>query len=96
VKAIALFGLGHHIYAGEELPTAVIAQKKAEAEREADKLVDELKASITGAKTLEELKAAFAKAARFAKNRNNEELGVEFVALKDEKKAELSQPQEGK
>ena len=90
VKAMALFGLGHYIYASEDLPEAPKPEPQAHpAKADADP-VEQLVAAITGAKTLDELKAAFTKATRFAKNRNDEEILKRFTALKDERKKGLS------
>jgi len=93
VKAMALFGLGHYIYAGEDLPDTPKADTpKAEpvkVEPDADP-VEQLEAAITGAGTLDELKSAFTKATRFAKNRNDDALQKRFTTAKDKRKADLS------
>ena len=88
VKAMALFGLGHYIYAGEDLPDA---SKPATATQPAatDDPVAELKSALQSAKTLDELKAAFSKASKYAKNRNDAELLSAFTAIKDEMKGRL-------
>jgi hypothetical protein len=93
VKAMALFGLGHYIYAGEDLPDTPKADTpKAEpvkVEPDTDP-VEQLEAAITGAGTLDELKSAFTKATRFAKNRNDDALQKRFTTAKDKRKADLS------
>jgi hypothetical protein len=93
VKAMALFGLGHYIYAGEDLPDTPKADTpKAEPvkmEPDTDP-VEQLEAAITGAGTLDELKSAFTKATRFAKNRNDDALQKRFTTAKDKRKADLS------
>lgn len=90
VKAMALFGLGHYIYAGEDLPDpAKTEAPAAPAAAAASDPVKELHASMTNAKTLDELKAAFTKASKYARNRNDEQLLKSFTALKDELKGKL-------
>lgn len=86
VKAMALFGLGHYIYAGEDLPDV----SKSEPAKPAADPVEELRQSITGAATLDALKAAFTKATKFAKNRNDDNLLADFTKLKDARKAVLA------
>lgn len=96
VKAMALFGLGHYIYAGEDLPDpakAPAAEKQAAepaaAKSDAPDAVEVLKGEMSSAKTLDELKAAFTKASKYARNRNDEQLLKSFTALKDELKGKL-------
>jgi len=88
VKTMALFGLGHYIYAGEDLPAADDAATP-QPEPAVDPVAD-IDASLSGAKSLDELKAAFTKASKYAKNRNDAELLKKFTELKDKRKAELS------
>ena len=93
VKAMALFGLGHYIYAGEDLPdpAKALAQEApaAPAKSDAPDAVEVLKGEMSSAKTLDELKAAFTKASKYARNRNDEQLLKSFTALKDELKGKL-------
>jgi hypothetical protein len=74
VKAMSLFGLGLYIYAGEDLP---------------DEKVQLLKA-VTDAATLDDLKVAFTKASKYARNRNDDVLFAEVTKTKDARKAALS------
>jgi hypothetical protein len=89
VKAMALFGLGHYIYAGEDLPDAAKAEPAAPAAPAVDP-VEQLRAELRGAKSLVELKSAFTKASKYAKNRNDDALLAEFTATKDELKVKLA------
>lgn len=93
VKAMALFGLGHYIYAGEDLPDPAKAPAPeapaAPAKSDAPDAVEVLKGEMSSAKTLDELKAAFTKASKYARNRNDEQLLKSFTALKDELKGKL-------
>ena len=93
VKALSLFGLGLYIYAGEDLPEKTkkveAPAKPADAPPAVDQ-VKELKDAISAATNLDELKAAFTKATRYSKNRNDDALTAEFTALKDELKKKLS------
>ena len=50
---------------------------------------------LNAATTLEELKSAFAKAGRYAKNRNDDALVKEFTELKDSLKKKLSEQAQG-
>lgn len=93
VKAMALFGLGHYIYAGEDLPDAgkqTASMEPAAAEAPVVDPVGELNLGMKESKNLTELKAAFAKASKYAKNRNDDQLLVQFTKLKDELKGKLS------
>lgn len=89
VKAMALFGLGHYIYAGEDLPQAGGAPEAKPAQQSNDAL-EKLLASITGAQDLDSLKSAFTKATRYAKNRNDAALVAQISAVKDMRKKELA------
>lgn len=90
VKAMALFGLGHYIYAGEDLPDASKTEAPAApAPATAGDPVEELRDGMSSAKTLDELKAAFTKASKYARNRNDEQLLKSFTALKDGLKGKL-------
>lgn len=95
VKAMALFGLGHYIYAGEDLPDAAKSQPEpapaqaAPAEVTADP-VEELRTGMVQSKSLAELKAAFTKASKYAKNRNDDALLASLTSLKDELKVKLA------
>lgn len=89
VKAMSLFGLGHYIYAGEDLPDTT-SGAQAEPSAPAADPVEELRQSLASAKTLDELKAAFTKASKYAKNRNDADLLKRFTQLKDDRKAELA------
>jgi hypothetical protein len=93
VKAMSLFGLGLYIYAGEDLPDAS-KQKPAPAAADpvaglADEKSQLLKA-VTEAATLDDLKAAFTKASKYARNRNDDVLFAEVTKTKDARKAALS------
>ena len=91
VKAMALFGLGHYIYAGEDLPDASKAPEPAADQKDpAADPVDDLRKALNGAATLDELKAAFTKASKYAKNRSDAEMLASFAAIKDAKKVALS------
>lgn len=92
VKTMALFGLGHYIYAGEDLPDASKNDAPAATPSAAPSAdpVDELKAALKASKTLDELKSAFTKAQKFAKNRNDNEMLAMFAAIKDEMKGRLA------
>ena len=89
VKAMALFGLGHYIYAGEDLPQTAAAPEKKPVQQGNDAL-EKLLATITGAKDLDTLKSAFTKATRYAKNRNDSALVAQISAVKDMRKKELA------
>lgn len=92
VKAMSLFGLGLYIYAGEDLPDAS-KQKSAPAADPVAGLADEksqLLKAVTDAATLDDLKAAFAKASKYARNRNDDVLFAEVTKTKDARKAALS------
>ena len=89
VKAMSLFGLGHYIYAGEDLPDTTSSAQAEPSAPDADP-VEELRQSLASAKTLDELKAAFTKASKYAKNRNDADLLTRFTQLKDDRKAELA------
>jgi hypothetical protein len=96
VKAMALFGLGHYIYAGEDLPDASKAAPKPvnpDTGQPAvqENLQDVLLEAITTAPNIDALKAAFAKATRYAKNRGETELLAAFTMAKDVRKGELGQ-----
>lgn len=95
VKTIALFGLGHYIYAGEDLPPdssddggAKAVTKKAVAKK-AD-AAEELMSAITSATSVDQLKAAYTKAAKYARNRNDTTLLHGFTKVKDEMKEKVS------
>lgn len=92
VKAMALFGLGHYIYAGEDLPDASKSEPEKPKPVGSDAIieVDQLKSAITNAATIDALKSAFTKASKYAKNRNDAELLAAFTALKDEMKGRLA------
>lgn len=93
VKAMALFGLGHYIYAGEDLPDATKdapAPAATPATASAADPVEELRAAMSASKNLSELKSSFTKAGKYANNRNDKELLQSFTALKDELKVKLS------
>lgn len=85
VKAMALFGLGHYIYAGEDLPATDTPEPQ---QNNSD--LEQLLALIVNAKDLDELKAAFTKASRYAKNRNDDALLAQITTAKDTRKKELS------
>jgi hypothetical protein len=92
VKAMSLFGLGLYIYAGEDLPDAS-KQKPAPAADHVVGLVDEkvqLLKAVTDAATLDDLKVAFTKASKYARNRNDDVLFAEVTKTKDARKAALS------
>lgn len=92
VKAMALFGLGHYIYAGEDLPDASKTPAKAE-EAFADTALDDQDALlklISDAKTVDELKTAYAKASKYAKNRSDTPMLSAFTTAKDMMKAKLA------
>jgi hypothetical protein len=92
VKAMSLFGLGLYIYAGEDLPDAS-KQKPAPTPASETDLVDEkaqLLKAVTDASTLDDLKAAFTKASKYARNRNDDVLLAEVTKTKDARKAALS------
>lgn len=92
VKAMALFGLGHYIYAGEDLPDASKTPPKAE-EVTADTSIDDQTALlklITDATTVDELKTAYAKASKYAKNRSDTPMLAAFTTAKDMMKAKLA------
>lgn len=94
VKAMSLFGLGLYIYAGEDLPDAS-KQKPAPAlaTETTSSIVDEkaqLLKAVTEAATLDDLKAAFTKASKYARNRNDDVLFAEVTKTKDARKAALS------
>jgi hypothetical protein len=90
VKAMSLFGLGLYIYAGEDLPDA---SKQKPAPVPETGLVDDkvqLMKAVTDAATLDDLKAAFTKASKYARNRNDDVLLAEITKTKDARKAALS------
>jgi hypothetical protein len=90
VKAMSLFGLGLYIYAGEDLPDA---SKQKPAPFPETGLVDDkvqLLKAVTDAATLDDLKAAFTKASKYARNRNDDVLLAEITKTKDARKAALS------
>lgn len=96
VKAMSLFGLGLYIYAGEDLPDAS-KQKPAPAPAPATEttssIVDEkaqLLKAVTEAATLDDLKSAFTKASKYARNRNDDVLFAEVTKTKDARKSALS------
>jgi len=92
VKAMSLFGLGLYIYAGEDLPDAS-KQKPAPTPAPETDLVDEkaqLLKAVTDAATLDDLKAAFTKASKYARNRNDDVLLAEVTKTKDARKSALS------
>lgn len=92
VKAMALFGLGHYIYAGEDLPDPSKTPPKAEAvvtDTAQDDQTTLIK-SITDAKSVDELKTAFAKASKYAKNRSDAPMLAAFTTAKDMMKAKLA------
>lgn len=94
VKAMSLFGLGLYIYAGEDLPDAS-KQKPAPAPatETTSSIVDEkaqLLKAVTDAATLDDLKVAFTKASKYARNRNDDVLFAEVTKTKDARKAALS------
>lgn len=91
VKAMALFGLGHYIYAGEDLPDAAKAAKpEPAAEVKADDTIQQLTDLIVNSKTMDELKANFTKALKYARNRNDIALVEAFTKTKDMVKGKLS------
>jgi hypothetical protein len=99
VKAMALFGLGHYIYAGEDLPDASKSEptkdvpafdpSAPEVELPYDPVV-ELRAAMQASKGLAELKSSFTKASKYANNRNDKEMLQTFTLLKDELKVKLA------
>lgn len=89
VKAMALFGLGHYIYAGEDLPRAGDGVEEKPAAPSTGAL-ESLLHSITNAEDLDSLKSAFTKATRYAKNRNDAALVAQISAVKDMRKKELA------
>lgn len=92
VKSMSLFGLGLYIYAGEDLPDAN-KQKPAPAADPVVGLADEksqLLKAVTDAATLDDLKSAFTKASKYARNRNDDVLLAEITKTKDARKAALS------
>jgi hypothetical protein len=92
VKVMALFGLGHYIYAGEDLPDASKAAPRTDAAAQANPaLQDDLLNDIATAPDIDALKAAFAKATRYAKNRGETELLAAFALAKDVRKGALGQ-----
>lgn len=92
VKAMALFGLGHYIYAGEDLPDAAKTPPKAEEATSNTALDDQdaLIKLISDAKTVDELKTAYAKASKYAKNRSDAPMLSAFTTAKDMMKAKLA------
>ena len=80
VKTMALFGLGHYIYAGEDLP-----QSEIDAEKEFQERVAKAVADMGKCQSLEEMEALFnankdlenVKVFRAAINRRAAELGVD-------------------
>lgn len=103
VKAMALYGLGHYIYAGEDLPDANKHQAPAQelkplpasaisvpAIQNAQHPAQPLIDAMNNAKTLDELKSAFTKASKYARNRNDKPLLDELTAAKDKRKKELA------
>lgn len=99
VKAMALFGLGHYIYAGEDLPDASKATKPEEAKPEPMNIeqakaifdaVSELTTAINTAESLDALKTAYTKAVKYANNRTDKNLVKSFTELKDVRKTVLA------
>jgi hypothetical protein len=92
VKAMSLFGLGHYIYAGEDLPDAAKTPPKAEEATPNTALDDQdaLIKLISDAKTVDELKAAYAKASKYAKNRSDAPMLAAFTTAKDMMKVKLA------
>lgn len=92
VKAMALFGLGHYIYAGEDLPDPSKAVSNTPADKREASVdpVTELRSAISAAKTIDDLKSAFTKASKYARNRNDDALLKSFTTLKDEMKGKLA------
>lgn len=89
VKCMALFGLGHYIYAGEDLPS------EEKTSRTEDKVAvnpaDAMIKAISEAADLDALKAVYTKAVRSAKNRSLGDDVVEALTkAKDRRKEELS------
>ena len=95
VKSMALFGLGHYIYAGEDLPDVSKTNPVPEPETKPATSsngdpVEALKEGINSAANLDELKKAFMKAVKYAKNRSDAELENAFTVLKDARKGAFS------
>lgn len=88
VKAMALFGLGHYIYAGEDLPAGGSSNEPA-PKAESDDALEKLLGAIAQAADLDALKSAFSKATRYAKNRNDDALVAQITTAKDMRKKEL-------
>jgi hypothetical protein len=91
VKAMSLFGLGLYIYAGEDLPDAAKAKLAPKTAAPTDTVeTATLMSAINTASNLDELKAAFSKASKYARNRNDDALLKEVTEAKDKRKAALS------
>ena len=58
VKNMALFGLGHYIYAGEDLPSVEMEEMRQEEAKNEDELREAIY-MLDGCKTIEELKGVY-------------------------------------
>ena len=82
-KCFGMFGLGHYIYAGEDLPQG----SEDDAKKEADGMWKTALASVKNSETMDDLKKHYNAAKSLASSEN--EL-AELVFEKDKRKAELS------
>ena len=103
VKCLAMFGLGHYIYAGEDLPQDTKAEPKPKAEpkakakkeeqddSEVNVLYEALSMGVSGSSNLESLKDNWGtnKDAILKLKKANAEFYEKLIKLKDDKKKEL-------
>jgi hypothetical protein len=82
-KAIALHGIGLHIYAGEDLPDGAESVEHG-AEPDSDHI-----AKLASAESIEDLKQIFAQAYKASKN--NPEMIKKLEEVKDKRKRELTE-----
>ena len=82
-KAIALHGIGLHIYAGEDLPDGAESVEPG-AEHDNDHI-----AKLASAESIEDLKQIFAQAYKASKN--NPEMIKKLEEVKDKRKRELTE-----
>ena len=64
VKNMALFGLGHYIYAGEDLPSVEMEEMRQEEAKNEDELREAIY-MLDGCKTIDELKGVYEKYPKF-------------------------------
>ena len=93
VKNLAMFGLGHYIYAGEDLPKVIETESEMTERKNAEKVdndkVNALRDTVEGTQTIEELKSIW--------EANKELHGVlSFKVLVNDKRLKLEKEQSKK